>query len=203
MKACFLLFLLLFSSAALADSDAKPKILFLGSSSVEFWSSLATDFPTFETVNLGKGGTTYTYVVENARSWTKENRPEGVVLYSGDNDVASGQSPARIADNFERAVRAVRAGRADANVYVISIKPSPSRADKLKETAAANEMIFRSAERLGVTFVDVYSLMLDEGGQPRAELFREDRLHMNARGYEIWARALAPKLPARLPASVK
>ena len=44
----------------------------------------------------------------------------------------------------------------------------------------------------GLTFVDIWPAMLDPAGQPRPELFVEDRLHMNARGYAIWTRALRP-----------
>ena len=43
-------------------------------------------------------------------------------------------------------------------------------------------------------YVDVYSLMLNANGEPRKELFIEDMLHMNAAGYAIWKRVLAPVL---------
>jgi len=43
-----------------------------------------------------------------------------------------------------------------------------------------------------VDFVDVYTPMLDASGQPRAELFRADRLHMTADEYAIWRKVVAP-----------
>jgi lysophospholipase L1-like esterase len=36
--------------------------------------------------------------------------------------------------------------------------------------------------------------MLDADGRPREEIFLDDRLHMNARGYEIWRVAIRPHL---------
>jgi lysophospholipase L1-like esterase len=46
----------------------------------------------------------------------------------------------------------------------------------------------------GLTYVDVMTPMLDTDGQPRAELFSADGLHMNAEGYAIWTKTLKPLL---------
>ena len=35
------------------------------------------------------------------------------------------------------------------------------------------------------TFVDIWDAML-ENGEPKKDIFREDNLHMNAKGYAIW-----------------
>jgi len=40
-------------------------------------------------------------------------------------------------------------------------------------------------------FIDVFSTMLDEHGAPRKELFRDDKLHMNATGYSLWKTVIA------------
>ena len=45
-----------------------------------------------------------------------------------------------------------------------------------------------------VTFVDVAAKMLDAHGAPRADLLREDGLHMRPAGYAIWIDALQPVL---------
>jgi lysophospholipase L1-like esterase len=45
-----------------------------------------------------------------------------------------------------------------------------------------------------VDFIDVFTPMLDEHGQPRSELFVDDGLHMNASGYALWRRIIAPYL---------
>jgi lysophospholipase L1-like esterase len=43
-------------------------------------------------------------------------------------------------------------------------------------------------------FVNVYNSMLNADGSPREELFVQDRLHMNAKGYSIWQTIIAPYL---------
>ena len=39
------------------------------------------------------------------------------------------------------------------------------------------------------TFVNIWDQML-ENGEPRKDIFLEDKLHMNAKGYAIWTKAL-------------
>jgi lysophospholipase L1-like esterase len=39
--------------------------------------------------------------------------------------------------------------------------------------------------------------MLDAQGEPRAELFRWDGLHMNAKGYAVWTSIIKPVLLSR------
>ena len=45
-----------------------------------------------------------------------------------------------------------------------------------------------------MTFINTFPLVLGPDGQPRPEVFAEDRLHMNEKGYAIWKRAVAPHL---------
>jgi lysophospholipase L1-like esterase len=43
-------------------------------------------------------------------------------------------------------------------------------------------------------FVDVYHKMLLPDGKPMPDIFRDDKLHMNAKGYAIWQKAIEPYL---------
>ena len=79
-------------------------------------------------------------------------------------------------------------------IIFLAIKPSPSRAHLLDKYKAANAQIAAIAGEKHFTFVDVATPMLGEDGQPRGELFREDRLHMNEKGYALWTQILRPYL---------
>ena len=46
----------------------------------------------------------------------------------------------------------------------------------------------------GLTFIDVWEPMLDKDRRPIADIFVEDNLHMNAKGYKIWAPIIEAKL---------
>ena len=43
-------------------------------------------------------------------------------------------------------------------------------------------------------FIDVYHKMLKPDGTPMDNIFLEDKLHMNAKGYAIWQKAIEPYL---------
>jgi lysophospholipase L1-like esterase len=54
-----------------------------------------------------------------------------------------------------------------------------------------NRMLRKIAETTpGVFYIPTAYAFLDRDGNPRAELFKEDRLHLNSIGYQIWARIL-------------
>jgi lysophospholipase L1-like esterase len=45
-----------------------------------------------------------------------------------------------------------------------------------------------------IAFVDVYKAMLKADGTPMTDIFLEDNLHMNAKGYAIWQKIIEPYL---------
>jgi lysophospholipase L1-like esterase len=80
-------------------------------------------------------------------------------------------------------------------VAFVSIKPSVARIRSWPQMRAANEGIAHwAATQDSVRFVDIATKMLDANGAPRAELLREDGLHMSPAGYAIWIAELKPLL---------
>jgi lysophospholipase L1-like esterase len=179
------------------DAKAKPApggIVFVGSSSIRLWK-LSENFPELPAINRGFGGSHLADSAKYADRIVTPHRPRVVVLYAGDNDIASGKSPETIRDDYKNFVAAVRARLPSAKIVYISIKPSPSRwklADKARE---ANRLICESqaCDRCQ-SFVDVWPGMLGDDGQPRPELYVADKLHMTPQGYEVWTKLLRPYL---------
>jgi lysophospholipase L1-like esterase len=54
--------------------------------------------------------------------------------------------------------------------------------------------------RTGVHFIPTARAFLGAGGQPQADLFVDDRLHLNELGYRIWSAIIKSHLDARLHA---
>jgi len=80
-------------------------------------------------------------------------------------------------------------------VDFISLKPSPSRARLKSKMLEANSLIKKYlAKQKNTSFVDVYHKMLNEAGKPKPEIYVEDSLHMNAKGYAIWQKIIEPYL---------
>jgi lysophospholipase L1-like esterase len=192
-------------SSSFAQAAKKEKVLFMGSSTVSFWSTLSQDFPNMETINVGVGGTTYGYLVSNAETWMRRYDVDKVVIYSGDNDTAWGSSPAAIAANFRQVARTIRSINPKAKVYVLAIKPCTiiTRRYLIKTVQQANVLIKQEAQKIGVTYVDVHSPMLDAGGSPRGEFFRWDGIHMNDSGYRLWTRILRKQFATNTVSSAR
>lgn len=185
---------------AAADAVAPPPkqaTLFIGSSSIRFWDTLATDFPGVRVINRGFGGSEIRDSTWYAGRIVVPYAPRQVLLYAGDNDLASGRSPVQLRDDFRGFMARLRHDLPRVRIAYISNKPSPSRVHLLAAQREANSLIRQDiATMRGVQFIDVFTPMLDAQGRPREDLFREDRLHMNRAGYELWKRVVAPYLLA-------
>jgi lysophospholipase L1-like esterase len=184
-----------FEAADRTNPPPAHAILLIGSSSVRLWKNAARDLQPFPVVNRGFGGSEMADGTYFADRIVLPYRPRQVLVYAGDNDLASGKSPERVSLDFQAFVRKVRAALPDVAIAYISIKPSPTRWKLVEQMRAANALIaaFIKTDRQ-LAFIDVFTPMLADDGRPRPELFREDALHLNEQGYALWATALRPYL---------
>ncbi|MEX2168583.1 MAG: SGNH/GDSL hydrolase family protein [Pirellulales bacterium] len=185
-----------FEQQDVARPPSPGGIVFVGSSSIRLWN-LNKWFHDLAPppVNRGFGGSQIADATHFADRLVLEHKPRTVVFYSGDNDIAAGRSPEQVADDFAQFCEVVHRTLPETRVVFISIKPSPSRWKLAKEAQTANDRIrdlCKGNERL--VYVDVWAAMLGEDGQPRAELFEKDMLHLNAVGYELWTKLVRPTL---------
>jgi len=184
-----------------AKDQAKPigkgGIVFVGSSSIRLWSTLAEDFPKHRVVNHGFGGSMVSDSVQYADRLVTALEPRLVVMYAGGNDINAGKTPETVAADFHAFVDKVRAKLPDAEIMFISIAPNPARWKQIEQVKQANSLI---ADYCGKTpklkFVDVFSSMLGPDGLPKPDIYRDDKLHMNPKGYEIWTGIIGPLLGA-------
>ena len=172
-------------------------ILFVGSSSFTKWKDVSSYFPGFTIINRGFGGSTLPDVIRYASDIIIPYHPKQVVIYCGDNDLASADAITAdsVFERFRILFALIRSGLPGENIVYVSIKPSPSRAGLKEKMEKANLLIqtFLSLNQ-NTGFVDVYHKMLNPDGSLMTDIFLEDSLHMNAKGYAIWQKAIAPYL---------
>jgi lysophospholipase L1-like esterase len=183
------------------DADKKQfppsgAIVCIGSSSLRGWhGAILDDLAPLTIIPRGFGGSTMNDALHYADRIVLPYKPRAVVVYEGDNDVAQGISPERIAATFDQFVEKVHKQLPECRVYFISIKPSIARWHLWPKMKEANRLIAaRCANNERLTFVDVASRMLDSDGKPRKNIFKEDNLHMTRDGYVIWRDVLLPVL---------
>lgn len=175
----------------------KNAILFVGSSSFRMWSDVQNYFPGYTIINRGFGGSTLPDVIHFAPDIIYPYHPKQVVIYCGDNDLASSDTVTAktVFERFKTLFTMIRQHEPNASVVFVSIKPSPSREQLMPKMRQANTLIQQFLKTQQHTaYVDVFTPMLNDAGKPRKELFREDMLHMKPAGYAIWQKALQPYL---------
>lgn len=176
----------------------KNGIVFVGSSSIRRWD-LKQSFPGLPVLNRGFGGSRLEDTVHFASRLVIKHQPRLVVLYAGENDLAAGVKPERVAGDFRDFVKQVHQELPETEIIYLSMKPSLARWKLVEELRAANRLIEAecSQDRL-LRFVDVATPLLGLDGKPRQELFADDGLHLNDQGYAIWASILKPLLEKKL-----
>jgi alpha-galactosidase len=181
-----------------ADKQSPPApggVVFVGSSTIRMWDTLAQDFPGVPVLNRGFGGSQLADAVHFADRIVIPYRPRLVMVYSGDNDLNAGKSPERVLADYRALVEKIHAALPQARIGFLSIKPSPSRWKLAAQMKEANALVKAySATDPRLFYVDTFTPMLRPDGTPRAELFREDMLHMNPQGYALWKSIVAPYL---------
>ena len=176
-------------------APAPGGIVFVGSSSIRLWNDLEREFGTTGIVKRGFGGSRMSDVDRYVARLVLPYKPRLVVVYAGDNDIAEGAPPEAVLASYVDFVRQVHDALPDTRIAYLSIKPSPSREALMPASIQANELIEKySKTDAKLDYIDIYPLMLDARGRPRAELFLGDALHLNAAGYAIWKSAIASHL---------
>jgi len=179
------------------QSPPQHAILFVGSSSFTKWTDVQNYFPGYTIVNRGFGGSSLPDVIRYAGQIIFPYHPRQIVIYCGENDLAGSDTitAETVYERFAVLFDLIRKRLPDVPVIFISLKPSPSRWKLHEKMTNANDKIkdFLSKQKRTV-FIDVYHKMLGQDGLPMPDIFIDDKLHMNAKGYAIWQKEIEPHL---------
>lgn len=178
------------------EVNQQDLMLFTGSSSIRLWNDINSRFPQHNIINRGFGGSTMSDLLYFADELIFKHQPEKIFIYEGDNDVTSGKTPAEILASADSLLDEIRQRLPrKVKVYFISAKPSIARWHLKAEYEAFNAQLRAWTEdKRNVEYIDVWSPMLQENGEVLQDIFIQDNLHMNTKGYDIWEKALAPYL---------
>lgn len=186
-----------FKTADSISFPAKNQVLFVGSSSFRLWKTLKQDFPKHKILNRSFGGATLKDQIQYRYDVIFPYHPRQIVMYCGENDFAESDTVSSeiVVERFITLFRLIRSNYPDVPFAYVAMKPSPSRIHLQSKMKEANEQIkVYLQDKKKSVFIDVYSAMLNADGSIKNELFVEDRLHMNDKGYEIWRSLIGPHL---------
>ena len=184
-----------YEAADRRNPPPKGGILFIGSSTIRLWKTLAEDYPNLKVINRGFGGTEIVDSTHFAERLIFPHEPKQILIRAGGNDIHGGRTPRQVAADFAEFVRVVHARLPKAEILYVSVSPAPSRWGESDKYRELNRLIRESAlDMPRVGFVDTFDMVLRSDGGARPELFVEDRLHFAPGGYELLRERVRPFL---------
>ena len=179
------------------DGYNQGGIMFIGSSSIKLWKTLAADMAPHPVIQRGFGGSSLPDVIQYAERIIGKHKPCAFVLFVA-NDItgaANDKSPEKVASLYEDLVRIIRRQHAHTQVYILSITPTGSRWQAWPRIQEANKAIADMTLRQhNVSLIPTEHLFLGADGMPDPALFVADKLHLSPAGYTRWTSVLRPLL---------
>lgn len=171
-------------------------ILAIGSSSMRGWhGNIHKDLQPLTIIPRGFGGSNMYDVYSFADRIVLPYKPRAIMIYEGDNDIALGAPPEAVMQAYRAIKYHVHSADPSVRFYLLAVKPSPSRWDVWPQMQEVNRLFQQEAESdPRVTYIDIATPMLGLDGMPKPEIFLDDDLHMNRKGYELWRDAVRPIL---------
>ncbi|NUS55038.1 MAG: hypothetical protein HOV66_09275 [Streptomycetaceae bacterium] len=159
---------------------------------MEFWETSARDLAPLDTVNIGIGGTKIGDHLAYIDEMVVPFAPKALVVYAGSNDINAipfmSKSGERVAALVLEYIQAVHRRLPGLPIHYVAITEAPVRARVRAEIQRANSLIKAAADQHDdVHFVDTAPALLTDAGLIDDALFRRDGLHLNDRGYAVFA----------------
>ncbi len=137
--------------------------------------------------NRGISGDTSNRFLERFDSNVLALKPSSLVILIGTNDLTLISDVDYVFSNIERIVDKALAFNSEMNIILQSVYPvNYKNKRKNKAIAALNFMLKKMCDEKGITYLDVYSFLLDENGGLNPK-YTYDGLHPNAQGFEVAA----------------
>lgn len=179
------------------EKDPANAIMFIGSSSIRRWTTMATDMAPYATIRRGYGGAKYTDMGVFVERIVSPHQYRALVMFVGNGVV--GKPEDHTPDQIEALTRHIVATshrhQPEAPVLLIEITPCESRFNAWPKIRAVNARLREVALSTPNTyFIPTASHYLKSDGTPQPELFVSDKLHLSEDGYELWSSLIRKRL---------
>lgn len=183
------------------DPPRAGSLMFVGSSSIRRWESLAMDFAGYRVLQRGFGGSQFEEVNAHIGDIVLAAKPAAVVLWVGTNDISSGESADEVFADYRQFLRLLHAALPETQVFFIGMTRNPANMGNAERTAQrlrANALIAGHVAAAGdarLHYIDLPPRFegLDEAAL--AELY-VDPLHLKKAGYGAWLEVVKPAVAA-------
>jgi lysophospholipase L1-like esterase len=168
-------------------NNDKKLVVFTGSSSIRMWNDVQSYFPEYNVINNGFGGSHFSDLLHFYNELIVQPKPEILFIYEGDNDINDKKKPAKVLKEAKQLAGKIQNDLPGTRIVFISPKPSIARVQLKNSYITFNKKLKKYCEKNSkLEFADVWYPMLDNKGNVFKDVFLEDGLHMNKKGYDIW-----------------
>jgi lysophospholipase L1-like esterase len=185
-----------------SDRSSPPPsgaIVLTGSSSIMYWNEAApSDLAPLTVIPRGFGGSVMNDLLHYLDRVVLGYNPRAVLIYEGDNDTGRNNIPNDlIMTQVREGIERIHAQSADTRIYLLTVKPSVARIASWPTASELNQR-YRAlaASDPRIHLIDVATPFLDASGKVMTDIFVDDNLHLNAKGYAIWAATIREVLMA-------
>ena len=169
---------------------SKETIVFTGSSSIRMWKNLQAMFPNHQIINTGFGGSQASDLLYHLDNLIFRYQPKKIFIYEGDNDIATKKRAKTIMKDYYGIVGKIKEKSSGSSIVLISPKPSIARWKLKGKYKRLNKKMARfAAKDPTLEFIDVWPVMMSKN-KLNQDIFIEDGLHMNFKGYNLWYTAI-------------
>jgi len=174
------------------------QVLFIGSSSIGMWRTVAEDMHPAPVLNRGFGGSTTPEILAVADRIVFPYKPSVIVYYCGDNDLGTHSTDhASAAAGFTQFADLVHKRLPDTHILYMSIKPSIDRWSNWENMQKANATVKKYCDTHShAEYLDLAAPLLGEDGTPIRDLYLDDGLHLSPEGYNRWTTIVRPRVLA-------
>jgi len=174
----------------LLRKEQQNATVFYGSSTFTMWGHdrLAHDMSPIRVVNRGFGGSTAHEAEYYYEKLVKPLKPKTLVWYEGDNDLASDYTPHEVMEITTSIFNKMREDFEGINLVVVSVKKSLSRENLWNMIDKYNFLMAEYVNKSDdMMLFDIKSVTHDEKGNAKRDIYIEDGLHFNSKGYALLA----------------
>ena len=176
------------------QSAKKGGVLIMGSSTMDYWADWQTDIGDRLGYNVGIGGTIVEDWLYAYDKLVKPFNPSTILIYLGGNNINNMGHTGQYAESLmENLLNKMHADFPDAEIYYIYSMAVPScyKGGKFNYEYGQfiEEMKKLVADTDWLNGIDTFT-SLTKDGEARKDLYRDDGIHLNEKGYDIFAQII-------------
>lgn len=176
-------------------------LLFLGSSSIRLWETLAQDMAPYPVIQRGYGGAHLRDAIFYTEALLGDYQPAMIIGFIA-NDIKgdpADESPAKVKRLFKFFLKQIRSRHPATPFLWVEITPTKSRWAQWEDIQKVNQKIKAYCDKTpNLYFVETAEAFLTQEGLPRTDLFVADQLHLNPQGYALWSSIIRKEIESRL-----